>query len=274
MDNIKIGSLNTRGLGDLNKRRRVFNYLRQQQYDIICLQETHSTPEQEELWKKQWNGPIHFSHGTSQARGVCILFSQSIKNCNVKFGDADGHLLILEVEIKQMQLAVCNVYAPNTDVPDFFVKMFTELDKCDFQDRITIGDYNLVLNLDLDRKGSNHNHKKACETVTNAMDTYKMNDIWRTLHPDKKTYSWHKTKPRPHFARLDFALISDMLTSRIIKSNYTYGYNSDHSLVELIISTNESKRGRGFWKMNAKLLTQPNYEKGVIEAIKEGRKQV
>ena len=41
MNNFKISTLNVNGLGDLNKRRDVFGWLRDKKHDIYFLQETH-----------------------------------------------------------------------------------------------------------------------------------------------------------------------------------------------------------------------------------------
>ena len=52
---LKVCSFNAKGLGEIKKRRKTFNFLKQLSYDVILLQETHSTLEEESLWKKQWN---------------------------------------------------------------------------------------------------------------------------------------------------------------------------------------------------------------------------
>ena len=40
---IKVLSANCQGLGSIEKRLDVFNYLKEKKCDIICLQETHTT---------------------------------------------------------------------------------------------------------------------------------------------------------------------------------------------------------------------------------------
>lgn len=40
---VKILSVNCQGLGDIAKRRDVFNYLRSLKYNLYCLQDTHPT---------------------------------------------------------------------------------------------------------------------------------------------------------------------------------------------------------------------------------------
>ena len=54
VDNIKIMSLNCRGLGNTQKRKDVLNYLRQKKYSIYCLQDTHFTHELENHIRSEW----------------------------------------------------------------------------------------------------------------------------------------------------------------------------------------------------------------------------
>ena len=56
MGDLKILSLNCRGLHGNNKRRDLFNYLKDLKYHIYCLQDTHFTKDQEQKIYAQWNG--------------------------------------------------------------------------------------------------------------------------------------------------------------------------------------------------------------------------
>ena len=60
MSKLEIASLNVRGLQDHNKRKRIFQTFRNLKFDIILLQETHSTDEDVVLWKKDWIGRAFF----------------------------------------------------------------------------------------------------------------------------------------------------------------------------------------------------------------------
>ena len=53
---ISIASYNCNGLADNKKRRSVFTWLKEKEYNIYCLQETHSTILDEVMWKKDWGG--------------------------------------------------------------------------------------------------------------------------------------------------------------------------------------------------------------------------
>lgn len=52
---ISIASYNCNGLAD-KKRQPVFTWLKEKEYNIFCLQESHSTMLDEVVWKKDWGG--------------------------------------------------------------------------------------------------------------------------------------------------------------------------------------------------------------------------
>ena len=53
MENLQIASLNVKGLQNKNKRNRISQYFKSKKYHIILLQETYSTPQDENIWKKE-----------------------------------------------------------------------------------------------------------------------------------------------------------------------------------------------------------------------------
>ena len=54
MVQLKIGSLNVRGLGNKIKRRTVLNYFKHKCLDIIFIQEVHCTAKLIKLWQAEW----------------------------------------------------------------------------------------------------------------------------------------------------------------------------------------------------------------------------
>ena len=57
MENLQIVSLNIRGLQNQNKRNRIFQYFKTKTYDVILLQETYNTLEDEYGWKRNGKAP-------------------------------------------------------------------------------------------------------------------------------------------------------------------------------------------------------------------------
>ena len=51
---LKIGSINVRGLGDNQKRREIFNWLKAKNFSIYFLQEVHCTESTTSIWAAEW----------------------------------------------------------------------------------------------------------------------------------------------------------------------------------------------------------------------------
>ena len=148
---VKIFSLNVRGIAEATKRRAIFDKHRFNA-DILILHETHSTKECEKLWQNEWGGKAIFAHGTSAARGVAILTSSGIFSCfkNI-YTDQEGRVIIIDLEQDSYIITICAIYAPNTDCPRFFQEIDLIL-KERSEHKIIIGDFNLTLNIELDRE--------------------------------------------------------------------------------------------------------------------------
>ena len=71
--NVKLLTINVRGLNSQTKRRNVFRWVKKQKIDICLLQETYSVQSVENTWRNEWAGQIHFSHGSNHGRGVMLL---------------------------------------------------------------------------------------------------------------------------------------------------------------------------------------------------------
>ena len=80
-------SINVRGLNQAHKRRQVFRWAHISKADIVFLQETYSSKGVEEIWRSEWGGKIHYSHGSgghgllhgsSHSKGVMILFNPKL----------------------------------------------------------------------------------------------------------------------------------------------------------------------------------------------------
>ena len=117
---VGIFSLNCRGLGNKEKRRQVFNFLRNKPSSILFLQETHSTISSEKYWLSEWGFKIIFSYGCANSRGTCIMFKNNFYLEIIKYYDNNGRFVIVDVISEGKKLTLVNLYAPNDDIPDFF----------------------------------------------------------------------------------------------------------------------------------------------------------
>ena len=74
-----IITFNCRGLGGLEKRRDVLNYLKQKNFSISFLQDTHFTADDYTQVRSLWGYEIYISPGQSNSRGVAILFNNNFE---------------------------------------------------------------------------------------------------------------------------------------------------------------------------------------------------
>jgi len=267
--NLILKSFNVKGLDDHSKRQDVFRWCKNKNPDILLIQETHSSKDKEALWNKDWESVIIYSHGESNARGVCVCFRKELKY-EVKnvCKDKDGRILVLDLNIDNYNFTLANVYAPNKDIPEFFDKLFELISEFNNENVIIGGDFNLVFDINLDKKGGRPvTHENCKNTLIGWMEELDLIDIWRFNNKDKFMYTW-KSYKKPHiFCRLDFFLISNHLISISKNNNILPGYRSDHNIVSTTITTEKEKRGPGFWKLNCSLLDNQEYCNEIIACI-------
>ena len=266
-------SINVRGLADDTKRREVFYWLRKQDFDIYMLQETHSSISKKGIWRSQWGGEVLFSHGESNSRGVCILFSNKCKYTVHKvITDAIGRYILVDLTLANKRVSLCNVYGPNNDCPDIYIELFEHVESLSNDHRIIAGDFNLVLDLDLDKYGGRKvTHQRAADVVKTYMEDTDLIDVWRHNNPDKRMYTWCRKNPEYLASRLDFYLCSFGIVNLVTKVGITPGFKTDHSAIKIEIDLVEDMRGRGFWKLNCSYLTNSQYIAEIKEVIQKTR---
>ena len=125
---VHIVSVNANGLNDNKKRKEYMLFVKKCGYDIVLVQESHSTPEQHQIWSSEWGGRILFADGEGDARGVAIMIRPGLNIEIAKISKReDGRAIIMDCEIGEMKLIVANIYAPNDDQPQFFLDLFENI---------------------------------------------------------------------------------------------------------------------------------------------------
>ena len=250
----------------------VFDFYRSRA-DIVCIQETHSVKENEEIWKNEWGGKILFSHGTSNARGVAVLVGDKCAlNVEKVDSDLEGRILACRVNTGDKIIGLINVYAPNEDKSSFADSIEFYLQKTNTENIIINGDFNLALNPEVDRVGTSTNNNKLKESLINLMRTYHLNDLWRIRNPTEKQFTWFKIDAKNKKfkgSRIDFMLVSAGLDTDVQNIMFLPGLQTDHRAVYAAVETKESKRGAGYWKFNNSLLQEECYVRYIEEELKK-----
>ena len=151
---------------------------------LFFLHETHSSIQTEKMWRSEWGSKVLFSHGTSNSRGVAILFPNNIEYTIKKtISDTEGRFLIVEVEIEETVFILCNVYAPTKDHMDEQLNFLTKFrEEClQYLDGNIIigGDFNAILNPKLDKRGGRSDTRTDyVNNLTNFIEEFDLIDIW------------------------------------------------------------------------------------------------
>ena len=138
---------------------------------------------------------------------------------------------------------------------------------------IIIGDFNLVMNPDIDRRGSMFNNVKAHGVLMEIMEELLLVDVWRLHNPDTRLFSWMRAKPRLVASRLDFALVSQGLANIIQQTMYLPGIRTDHLGFYMYIEFIPNERGKGYWKFNSSHLQIPEFVHSMNDLIDAKLKQ-
>ena len=166
-------------------------------------------------------------------------------------------------------MTLANIYAPNEDKPSFFQNFYDHLLNFNCEDIIIGGDFNLVLNIENDKKGGiAKTHQNSLKTVQEISENLDLLDVWRIHNPDDKRYTWRQRQPKV-YCRLDFFLISQSVIGDVTNTDIVPGYKTDHSMITLDLSLHANSRGPGLWKLNTSLLTETAYVNLIKTTIKE-----
>lgn len=253
---------NVNGLLDSVKRRSVFGLLKTYQVDIALLQETHCTNDKVRMWQAEWGSNIYCSNYHNCTRGVMVLFKKGLSYTVERMEiDSEGRYLVMEIRVHETRYLIANIYAPNSDEPQFFHKVAQTIDSFDNCNIIWGGDFNLVMEVYLDRYQSDYNNIRSCQVLKTYLEQFELVDIWRVLNPEAVRYTWYRALRS--MSRIDFFLINVGLCTSVKSCEIISTPLSDHRPVLLKIMPPDLQRGPGVWKFNVLHLSNKQFVKGI-----------
>ena len=101
--------------------------------------------------------------------------------------------MLLQLKINDQTFTLVNLHSPNKDDPDFYDRVTGELKNTRSQELILTGDWNLVLNPELDSQNYKHiNNPKCREKVIDMTNEFSLVDMWRELNALCKRFTWRR----------------------------------------------------------------------------------
>lgn len=145
---LHICSINTNGLQQSEKRQRLIEWSKQQQCNILLMQETHFSQNIENKLIQDFKGSLYQSNGTSNSRGVAIWIKKNVEFKLIdEYKDNEGRLLLINVEINNAIYTIINIYAPNNMKKrnTFFKQVDRFINEYSIGQIRPAGDYNDIL---------------------------------------------------------------------------------------------------------------------------------
>ena len=265
---VTLASINCRGLSELKKRRDVLQFMRNQEYDILFLQDTHLTEESSKYFDSLWKGKSYHSCHSNRSRGVSILIKHSLQHELIKVQHADyGNFIMVICKIGTLTYSLANIYGPNNDDPNFYHNLANMLESFHTNHTIIGGDFNFVINPSMDSFNyAREYNTNAKEVFLNFTNTNDLVDIWRIRNPNKLEYTWSRNNPLKS-GRLDMFFVNTHLISSIPDILIKPGYRTDHNFVVMKMNVKEMEKGPGIWKLNESILQDAEYVKIVNTTI-------
>ena len=176
------------------------------------------------------------------------------------YRDNDGRIIILDLKQSEHICSIATIYAPNEDNPKFFQHLGNLLRERQ-EHKLIIGDFNLVLDVNKDRRNTYCNNNKARDEVLGLMEEFSLKDTWRMQNVEKEEFSWfkHQRNKEIKASRIDLALVSGGLDQRVQAPTYLSSIKTDHRALYMVIEFNSFERGTGYWKFNNTLLQDKSF---------------
>lgn len=262
-DEIRIATLNVRGLNDSKKLLFIEDLCQREKIDILLMQETHFRDEKDVECAKQILNmyELYYMLGSNKTKGVCTMIKKSLNEIKIKSVETiNVRAICLNLEIEEISISLCNIYAPNDGEEQ--IEFIEKLSRLLYGKKkiLLAGDFNAVQNSCMDRQSSNRisqkQEKKYEKEWKKFMNVFDLNEFQNI---SKIGMTWENNGCASRIDR--------MHASTGVIGNYVKAMDivvSDHKLVMASwilkqekeirgVNTSEKKK-KSEWKLNDQIL--------------------
>ena len=109
--------------------------------------------------------------------------------------DKEGHYIMIKGAIKEEDITIINIYAPNIGAPQYVRQIQTSMKEEINSNPIIVGDFNTPLTT-MDRSTKQKINKET-QTLKDTMDQLDLIDIYRTFHPKTINFTFSQVHMEP-----------------------------------------------------------------------------
>uniref|UniRef100_A0A3B3D4Y1 exodeoxyribonuclease III n=1 Tax=Oryzias melastigma TaxID=30732 RepID=A0A3B3D4Y1_ORYME len=257
---IKIITLNVKGINHVVKRRKILTGLKKDKVHVALLQETHLTDLEHLKLRQDWVGQVFFASYTSKSRVVAIIIHKHLPfTLDKVVRDREGRFVLITGFMYGEQIMIGSVYAPNSYESSFYSKLLAEISAICPDSVVLGGDFNCGLAPNLDYKpAKNSPTSKISHATTELCTALGLLDASRVINLQGKDFTFF-SHPHHSFSRIDYIFVSRLTLDRTKSCSINTCPLSDHSSVTIELVPPYYDPQNRQWHFNPLLLSNPAF---------------
>lgn len=203
---------------------------------------------------------IHSTNSAAKTKGASILIS---KHAPFKLSDSlvdpEGRFVFIKGLYASKPLTLANIYSPNEHQVSFFRRISKPL-FC-FREGVVLlgGDFNVLLNPDIDTSsGTSTMSYRARRQIKLQLQGLALHDMWRTLFPSVKDYTFYSI-PFQKYLRLYYFFLSQPYLTYLTHATIDPMYLSDHHPISVTLTFPYSAPKTKTWRLHSALLKEVEF---------------
>ena len=207
------------------------------------------------------------ANGNQKKARVTIPISDKI-DFKIKYiiRDKEGHYIMIKESIKEEDIAIVNIHAPNIGASQYIRQTLTGIRRDTDSNTIIVWDFTTSLTW-MDRSSKQRNNKKT-QTLNETLGQMDLIDIFKIFHPNAEEYTFfwsaHGT-----FSRLDHILGDKSSLSKLKKIEIVSSIFSDQNAMILDISYRKNLQKTNSWRLNNILLNNKDVTEDIRKEIQK-----
>uniref|UniRef100_H2MR45 Reverse transcriptase domain-containing protein n=1 Tax=Oryzias latipes TaxID=8090 RepID=H2MR45_ORYLA len=269
VNSIKFCSFNVKGIHHPIKRKKILSSLKKEKVQVAFLQETHLVDKEHMKLKRDWVGQAHYASFSSNSRGVAVLIHKSVpfvlETCKK---DPEGRYILLHGTIQDVHLTMMNIYAPSPPLSSFWTKIASEL--AEYKCGLTLlgGDFNCVLDNNLDRSPIPTDGRcNLGATLAKMLEEFNLVDARMSINPSSKDFTFY-SNPHNSYSRIDLFFLPPESLGQVNTCEIGSIYLSDHAPVYLDLNIKETTPTTTRWRFPSYIIIDKHYKKRMEEELK------
>lgn len=258
MSDVKVITLNVKGINNVVKRQKILSFLKKEKCQIAFVQETHLSELEHLKLRRSWVGQVFHSSYNSKSRGVAVLIHRSLPfTLEKSLSDKEGRYVLISGYLYGELIVLGCVYAPNNYEASFLPKLLADLASFSSPHMLLGGDLNCVLS-ELDVSSPRLTSSSKSNSLREFLKDLDLFDAWRVLHPLDRDYTFFSCPHQVH-SRIDYFFSSRQFLGRIQDCKIGTQSLSDHAPVVIVISPPYKDPSTYHWRLSPAMLSSKRF---------------